>query len=117
MSTKLAGKMHSEVKYFIYDALYYSGSFKMILHYKFRSLSSSCRKLMRYLDQMLEEKRRLGTLMVILDVYMLAQRCTTSMFHEILTHTSHTGLHPQAAEVVISGREIMAPIQHAISGQ
>ena len=89
----------------------------MILHYKFRSLPPSCRKLMRYLDQMLEEKRRLGTLMVILDVCMLAQRCTTSMFHEIFTHTSHTGLHPQAAEVVISGREIMAPIQHAISGQ
>ena len=49
---------------------------------------------------------------------MLAKRCTTSMYHEILTHTSHTGtLHPQAAEVAISGREIMAPIQHAISGQ
>ena len=51
----------------------------MILHYKFRSLSPSCRKLMRYLDQRLEEKRRLGTLMVILDVCMLAQRCTTSI--------------------------------------
>ena len=48
---------------------------------------------------------------------MLAKRCTTSMYHEILTHTSHTGLHPQAAEVAISGREIMAPVQHAISGQ
>lgn len=37
---------------------------------------------------MLEEKRRkIGTLMVILDVCVLAQRCTTLMHHKMLPQT------------------------------